>query len=672
MPTSTTTTTPTPTPVLSPTAEPTVTAAPPLSPTVPNASLTLDPSSGPPGTRVQGSGYLPGGPSADQARANESFQVATVCWGECPDGLSEEDVPVEWSSTQAGQFTLEFTVPSIPWLGADGPHPLVPGEYTVGVQCLAPEQAGCLQRGPQVAAVFELTGPTPSECRQGPCGHLAFSPPQGVPGTLIDVGGWAPLTEVISTPFGYSLVLEQSAETGLPPQIASVQQAFDGTLSGSFRVPLAWPGLGLLQPGLYHLALQSIFLNARSAVTPTLPGVTVTPLGKGGEIGGASVILASTPLTLTAAPEWNALPNVQPLIFQDSARLTTPSVAFDAADPERIAYCAPGSIQLSADGGASWSEIPTMGVTEVASSTGYPIFNQGGSEPPSCESVTLDPAHPQSFYAVFGTAQEPYGAPPIYFMGFVTTDSGKSWQLVPPPQGYAIAQFGGFQETSEAAQALFAGNPSGLEQAPSYVVEQTTDGGYTWASAELTCPAYGSCVRWGPAPSQISGMGAPLPQAIEVSTDGGKTWKTPSWPVQVDLNGGPSQLVSIAGSRAALFAPQDAYPFRLSLDRGTTWQVFSLPLLVGSDGTLPLYPALQMLPTGALLAQLQTTGAWQMLAPGASEWCRVAGTSLPTTPVLFAVNGDQIWWLEVASTPNGAPVPHHLTATDLFCGPQPR
>jgi hypothetical protein len=671
--TPTTMTQPSGTPTLPSTAEPTVTAAPVPSPTVSGAFFTLDPNTGPPGTTVRGSGYLPGGPSAEQAKSDFAFQNATVCWGECPAGLSIEDVPVQWSASQPGEFTLDFTVPAIPWLAADGAHPLVPGDYTVGIQCLAPspERSGCLFQGPQVAAVFHLTGPTPSECKQGLCGQLELTPPQGVPGTLVQTGGWAPLTEIISTPFGYSLVLEQSGHTGPPPQIGTVQQAFDGTLSGSFRVPLAWPGLGLLQPGPYTLALQSIFISGGPQVTETLPsGITITPLGKGGTNAGVSLVLAPTTFTIAPAPEWSLVAEVQPLLFQDTARLTTPSVAFDPADPQRVAYCTPGSIQLSVDGGATWSQIPTLGVTEVASTTSYPVFTGGSSQPPSCRSVTLDPGHPQSFYAAFATAQEPYGAPPVYFMGFLTSDAGDSWQLLAPPEGYTIAQFGGFQATANAVQALFAGQPAGPEQAAPFIVEQTTDGGRTWALANLTCPASGPCIRWGPAPSQISGMGAPLPQAIEISTDGGQSWTTPDWPAQVDLNGGPSELVALSASRVALFSPQDDYPFRISSDGGGTWTVVSLPPLIGSDGNVPLYPSLQMLPDGALLAQSQTSGSWQMLQQGESEWCTVAGTALPSAPDLFAVVGNRLWWLESSDTPSGVPTPRSVLGSDLHCGPQ--
>jgi hypothetical protein len=664
----TTVTQPPGTPTPPSTAEPTVTAAPVPSPTVSGAFLTLEPDTGPPGTTARGSGYLPGGPSAEQAKNNFAFQNATVCWGECPAGLSMEDVPVQWSASQPGEFTLDFTVPAVPWLAADGAHPLVPGDYTVGVLCLAPAQRGCLLGGPQVAAVFHLVGPTPSECKQGPCGQLQLIPPDGVPGTLVQVERWAPLNDIIdNTPFGYSLLLESSGPASQAPQITSVQQALDGSITGSFRVPLAWPGLGLFQPGPYTLTLQAIFLNTSPAVTETLPGgIRILPLSKAGAV---EVLLAPATLTIAAAPAWTSLGQMQPLVFQDSARLYTPAITFDPVDSKRIAYCAPGNIQLSTDGGTTWSPISTAGAVQVASTTDYPFFTGGSPGEAACHSVTLDPNHPDSFYAIFQAAKKPYGAPPIFFIGYLTTDAGKTWQVVPQPQGYTIDQFGGFRAVESAVQALFAGQPSGPEQAPPFVVGQTTDGGRTWAPADLTCPASGPCIRWGAAPSQIGGMGAGYPQAIETSTDGGQTWTTPAWPTQVTLNFGPSQLAALSDSTVALLSPGDDYPFRVSRDAGQTWEVMALPTLIGGDGNTPLYPALQMLPNGTLLAQSQSDGTWQMLLPGASHWCAIAGTALPSTPDLFITIGDRLWWLESSDTPNGVPTPKSVLGSDLHCGP---
>jgi hypothetical protein len=647
----------------------TVTAAPLPSSTIPGASFILDPDTGPPGTKVRGSGYLSGGPTSEQAKNNSSFQNATVCWGECPGGLSEENVPVQWSDSQAGQFTLEFTVPAVPWLGVDGPHPLVAGDYTVGVQCLAPTEGGCLLGGPQIAAVFHLVGPIPSECKQGPCGQAAFSPPQGVPGTLVQVDGWAPLTEIISTPFGYSLVLEDAGAAEPPPEIGTVQQGLNGNLSGSFRVPLALPSLGVLQPGPHTLALEATFISGGSGVTETLPGVRITPLGQ--EVG-ARITLAPTTFTVAQAPEWTSLGALQPRFFQQSARLHTTAVTFDRSDPRRLAYCAPGGIQLSLDSGTTWSKISTADVATIAGETGYPLFSQGGGEPPACQSLTLDPNHPQSFYAVFETAKEPYGAPPIFFMGYLTTDAGKTWQAVPVPPGYTVEQFGGFEATGDVVQALFAGQPSSTQEALPLAAEQTSDGGRMWTAADLACPASGSCVRWGPAPSQISGMGADYPQAIEISADGGQTWTAPEWPSQIILNGGPSELVALSRTALALISPFDDYPFRVSQDKGETWEVISLPPLTGSDGSFPLYPALQMLPTGALLAQSQNAPVWQMLLPEASEWCTVVGVALPATPDLFVAVGDRLWWLEPSASAGGAPTAMYASVSNMHCGPQPR
>src|SRR5437763_1447080 len=104
--------------------------------TAPGAWITLSPQAGLPGTVVRISGFLPGGPSAAQAQKTISFNYGYVCWAACPGGLTYGGVPVQWSRTQAGHFTMQFTVPRAPWLGADGPHPLAPRTYTVGVRRL--------------------------------------------------------------------------------------------------------------------------------------------------------------------------------------------------------------------------------------------------------------------------------------------------------------------------------------------------------------------------------------------------------------------------------------------------------------------------------------------------------------------------------------------------------
>lgn len=664
--------TPTPTAIAQPatptptaTAQPTVTAAPVSSPTASGASMTLEPDTGPPGTKVQASGYLPGGPSAQDAKGNFEFQTADVCWGECPGGLSEQALSVQWSESQPGHFTFEFTVPSIPWLGADGPHPLVPGDYTVGAQCLAPTSPGCLLRGPQAVAVFHLTGPTPAECEAGPCGHLELDPSEGTAGTLVQVGGWAPLTEVISEPFGYSLILETS-QAQFPPQIGSVQQALNGDLSGSFRIPLAVPALGSLEPGHYTLALEAVFPGVGSSQISASPGVTITPLPKS---EGVRITLAPTTLTVAPSPAWSFLGEVRPVLVQESARLyAPPAVAVDPADPQRIAYCTPGQIQLSTNGGTSWSAVSTQGVISATEPTSYTLFAPGSEQEPACHSVTLDPGHPQSFYVAFETAIRQYGAPPIFFMGYVTADGGQTWQLVPPPQGYEIDQFGGFRAGQGSVQAIFSGPMSSPEQAPPFAVERTTDGGQTWTPGQLACPLSGSCIHWGAAPAQIGGMGVGYTQAIEISTDGGQTWATPTWPANVILNTGPSELAALSSSTVALLSGQGDYPFLLSEDAGQTWKVILLPPMIGNEENQPpLYPGLQMLPNGALLSRPQAEGTWQMLLPGASGWCPVTGVSLPAAPDLMTVIGSQLWWLESPEASAAAPVIKSLPLSSLQC-----
>jgi hypothetical protein len=664
-PGSTPTIRPSATPTPMPTTQPSATPTSLPSPTPAGAWISLMPRSGGPGTTVQIRGHIPGGPSADQAKGDIGLQSGTVCWAGCETGLLEELTSVQWSSTMPGDFTLQFTVPAVPWLGARGPQALVPGMYTVGIQCVAPRAPGCALDGAQATATFDLTGKTPTECTQGPCSRLVLNPPSGPPGTLVQVGGWGPLTEIISTPFGYSLVLESAVATALP-EIGSVQQDLSGNLSGSFRAPLAVVDLGILQSGTYTLALEAIRINASAPVTPTLPQVTVVPLPAG---SGERILLAPTTFTLTAAPDWGSLGEVRPSLMQQSLHLySAPLIAVDRTDPQRLAYCAPGTIQLSTDGGASWSSISTTEVVTLAAATSYPLFNSAAPSMPACDAVTFDPGHSGSFYAVFTTAKKPYGAPPTFFAGFFTTDAGKSWQAVPVPANHTVEQFGGFRETEQGVQVPFRGQASVPNEPVPSSVEQTTDGGHTWSPAELSCPDTGPCITWGPAPSEIGSMGPSYPQQIEVSTDGGVQWTNPSWPRDVILNGGPSELASLSATKVALLSGPNDYPFRLSEDGGKTWHVIALPALPGSgNGYLPLYAGLQMLPSGALLAQSQDQGAWHMLPPTAGAWCPVDSALLPSGPDLMAAAGDRLWWLERPGGSGTLPAPRSVLLGDLRC-----
>jgi hypothetical protein len=134
------------------------------------------------------------------------------------------DIPINWSANQPGNFTLQYTVPSTPWLGTDGPHALQPGDYTIGLQCLGPENQGCAIQEGSVTATFNLSGPASSQCQTDQdCARLSFDPASAAPGVQVQVSGWAPLNQIIDgTPFGYNLAVLPQGQGSQPVQIGQI------------------------------------------------------------------------------------------------------------------------------------------------------------------------------------------------------------------------------------------------------------------------------------------------------------------------------------------------------------------------------------------------------------------------------------------------------------------
>jgi hypothetical protein len=650
-------------------ATPTAAALARASPTATGAWIPLVPDRGRPGARVELQGYLP---DASGAATSQADPHANVCWAACPGGLADEGLPLQWSPDQPGHFAVTFTVPAAPWLDGAGFHPLTIGDYVVGFECppvAAPPPKGpgkvpCSHASAAVTATFHLTGPVPTACGTLPCGHLDLSPASGPPGTLVQVRGWAPLNSVLiaDRPFPYQLVLARG-DGPSDTLNGELQQDPDGTLVGSFRVPLTLGDVGDLTPGAYTVALQTFAAGPVGATSPT--GVTATPMAKGSAIWPT---LAPMPFTVTAPLTWAILGSRQPLWIQPSADVFgVGAFAVDPADPRRLAYCAPGAVRLSSDGGATWANLPTDTVGSAAAETPFE-FPAGLPAPPRCAAVALDPRHPASVYVAFSMEKVAYhSAPPTFLVGFATADAGRTWRALPAPPGDQLDQFafGGFEVTDRGVLALFSA-PQTTPGPPPTLVEQTTDGGRSWLPAELTCPAPGPCVRWGAASTSITGMGATLPQPIEVSPDGGRTWASPSWPGEVWLRRGSAELFATGPTTVALLGTGLDYPLLISSDGGQTWRDVALPTLPSAAGGTSGSSDLTILPDGRLLAAAEN--GWLLLGPGATAWCPVAGAPLP--PSGFARPrpiGARLWWLEDrGATDAGAT---SVSVAGLRCGP---
>ncbi len=233
------------------------------------------------------------------------------------------------------------------------------------------------------------------------------------------------------------------------------------------------------------------------------------------------------------------------------------------------------------------------------------------------------------------------GAPPEFFKGLITTDLGATWQLVPAPGPANDFAFGGFASWAGGrVEALFGS----AGDRPAGQVEATQDGGTAWQPQTLTCPPAGPCLRWGPSPSSISGMGAPRPQSLLLSASGGQSWSASA--ITLDLHASVAgEVAGYDGGRAVVLAGQEPFPARWTNDGGTTWTTLTLPPLPGSPDAALAYPGLQIMPDGSLIA-LADDGGWKTLPPGADAWCSLASDRLPKATVRLALAGDRVWWLD--------------------------
>lgn len=388
-----------------------------------------------------------------------------------------------------------------------------------------------------------------------------------------------------------------------------------------------------------------------SHTTPILPLVTATMPSTATSPPTETPTSVPTPTTSSTPDRYSE--SDQLVWVSPSTDLYNRVVTFDLSDKERIAYCTSQEIRVSDDGGKSWNSISTVGVSTVAEEQGYTIFDNDPSLSMACMSVTLDSQYAQSYYAVFTTALQEYGAPPVFYMGFVTHDDGSTWQLVPPPSEATLEEFGGFWTDGDGrVEALFAKPWDLIEPTSPVFVQETSDGGITWTSGDLRCPASGPCLRWGPSVSNIPGMGSPLPQSVLLSSDQGQTWNYVEPPVELRAPP-PNQLVAFSDKEAAIvsgsiilgISEKEAYPLRLTQDGGLNWEAIPMPPPPLQERDLIYYPGLQVLPDGSLISQTSETNDWVLLPPSSQNWCPISSNDLPSYPILLQAIGDRLWWV---------------------------
>lgn len=264
--------------------------------------------------------------------------------------------------------------------------------------------------------------------------------------------------------------------------------------------------------------------------------------------------------------------------------------------------------------------------------------------PPGCTSVTLDPPHASSIFVdVYVPAAGTGMTLPSVFLGYETTDAGHTWKRIPSPTGNGWQGFGGFTRRGSAIQARFGIGAGGeSDVATSTLIEETRDGGKSWAISSSTCGAATPCVRWGASPywwPKCCGSVA-AGQMLQASFDRGATWTNVSTESLFEVDD-YTDLAIISARKIVLVRSGSDAGLLLSDDGARTWLGIRLPPL--QDGAPPL--RLQLLPNGDLLGRDSWTVPWQMLTPGAKAWCTVDPRVLPISAAALRSGGHSLWWI---------------------------
>jgi hypothetical protein len=544
---------------------------------------------------------------------------ADLCWDGCG-GLQEQGVSIRWLSSKKFQMTLQ--VPQTAWLVVHNAgvtvHPLSSGSYLVGVQCLT-SISGCALRAPEAKVSIKLKAPKPQRCVRGrQCETLTLGPTTAMVGDEVMVSGWAPLQDLIGQPFSYTLSVTAGSGLKTYPRLAYSSSK----LAGSFNV-----------------------------------------------------VLTPTPLRIGQSPPWARLGRISYL----SSTYSGPSAVNPASNSALVGWCEPSGIVVT--GGAAPMNISTSGVRSALRGSTLHFFPGSTTAIPQCDAVQLDPSHPDSVYAGFGTGQ---GAsiPPVYLAPVYTTNAGTTWHTVPVPKGFSIEDFGGFTTEGNKVAALFRSiNSLSNREVPigtnnGYVAaEVTADGGANWTSTTLGCPSNGPCMTFGPnywgncnmsndtQPLLLGPMGA--------TTASGIKWRSSTWVTTVD-SCFTQQLVVSSSRDLYLIDPSSEYPLLRSTNSGLTWTNWELPSIPAANygpDSVPVTNSLVLAPNGSLFASITTPAGDRQelyrLYPSATSWCQIPGVFGATQPdVIQSLRVDDTDLLWSQSSPSSM---HSDTLSKLTC-----
>jgi hypothetical protein len=497
--------------------------------------------------------------------------LPNLCWDGCG-GLKVPGDNIRWLSSTKFQLTLR--VPETAWLvtshGEVTVHPLTSGSYEVGVQCLT-SISGCALRPAQAQTKVQLKAPSPTRCVRGqPCETMTMTPSKALVGDEVMVRGWAPLGQS----FSYSLSVTAGPVRKTHPALAYATTKLGG------------------------------FLN---------------------------VVLTPTPLRIGPSPPWADLGKVSYL----SSTYSGPTSVDPATNSPLVAWCEPSGVVIT--GGATPVKIPVLGVRQALRGSMLQLFSHAAT-PGQCIAVQLDPRYRDSVYAGFGTAQG-NSIPPVYVAPLYTTNAGATWHTVPIPKGLSIEDFGGFTTEGNEVAALFNSSNSYNQNVPQgttngyATAEVTSNGGASWTTATLGCPASGPCVTFGPYPTSHCGMSNAF-QALLVgpsrATPASRVrWRYSTWVSTV--NSCFAQQLVVSSPRVVfLLDPSSEYPLLRSTDGGQTWSNWEIPpnpaANYGPDSA-PMTNSLVLSPDGSLFASITTPAGDSQhlyrLYPGATSWCQI-------------------------------------------------
>ncbi len=597
----------------------------------PRVKVTISPTSGPPGTLVTLRGITSEPVSQEPGHIN-------LCWDGCRHGLVYSGVSAKWSSPTT--FVTHLVVPAAPWVeyGPDRILQPVSGPFPIGVQCVTPFESGCAGDPAQGAAMFNISGKALSWCRTiSSCATLTASPHAALPGEPVEVSGFAPLVSVIGSqlPFLFQIEVHQ---------------------------------------GSYH-GNEVVF--AKPASLGNAPASKKARL-----ISTRDVLLGHASLKVTAAPSFASLGKLN--VIRESSDALSSWISANPEQPERVGYCAAGHIAISSPSGIT--EMPTAGVPSAIGAKG--LYAYPSNEPPRCVSLALPAGDPSAVLASF--AVNPHNqAPPLAYVALVTTDSGKTWSMVPTPPGASPDSFGGFRYNGTSIEALFSQSGSGHLNPQAYsggtgpltstpLVEITNNAGESWSVAHLACPKSGPCVAFGPGHWGNCAMNG-VAQTLLRSNDGGARWSSPVWPVEVQACA-PAQLVAVSHSTELLVDSGSPYLLFRSTDSGLKWQVIALPKISGLEpdqgfGSAGNGLVMIPLPAGGLLAtgtaDQAPPASWSLLKAGSHSWCHIAKIPAKASdvPVISApvVIGHTLWWMGDPQHSITSATLYHIEVADLTC-----